>query len=53
MGIQGWTKEQMEKEVTEKIQNVLQQIFKLSATKGITTEAAARQIAEKRLLSDT
>jgi glutamate dehydrogenase/leucine dehydrogenase len=53
MGIQNWTKEQMEKEVTEKIQNVLQQIFKWSATEGITTEAAARQIAEKRLSSDT
>ena len=52
MEIQGWTNEQVENEVTESIQNVLQQIFKLSTTKGITTEAAARQIAEKRLSSD-
>jgi leucine dehydrogenase len=53
MEIQGWTKEQMENEVSDGIQNALQQIFKLSATKGITTEAAARQIAEKRLSSGT
>ena len=49
METQGWTKERMENEVTEGVQNVLQQIFKLAAAKGITTEAAARQIAEKRL----
>jgi leucine dehydrogenase len=48
---QDWTQEHMENEVTEQIENVLQQIFKLSATKGITTEAAARQVAEKRLSS--
>jgi leucine dehydrogenase len=53
MEIQGWTKEQMENEVTDGIQNVLKQIFKLSATRGITTEAAARQIAQKRLSPDT
>jgi hypothetical protein len=41
----------MENEVTERIQNVLQQIFELAATKGITTEVAARQVAEKRLSS--
>ena len=48
---QDWTHEHMENEVTEQIENVLQQIFKLSTTKGITTEAAARQVAEKRLSS--
>lgn len=53
METQGWTEERMENEVTEGIQKVLQQIFKLAATKGITTEAAARQIAEKRLSFDT
>jgi uncharacterized protein (DUF111 family) len=37
--------------VTEQIENVLQQIFKLTATKGITSEAAAREVAEKRLSS--
>jgi hypothetical protein len=41
----------MENEVTEGIQNVLQQIFELATTKGITTEAAARRVAEKRLSS--
>jgi glutamate dehydrogenase/leucine dehydrogenase len=50
---QGWTQEHMENEVTEGIQNVLQQIFELAATKGITTETAARQVAEKRLSSVT
>lgn len=53
MEIQGWTKARMENEVTEEVQNVLQQIFKLAATKEITTEAAARQIAEMRLSADT
>jgi len=50
---QGWTKERMENEVTYGIQNVLQQIFELASTKGITTEAAARQVVEKRLSSVT
>jgi leucine dehydrogenase len=50
---QDWTQEQMENEVSDGIQNVLQHIFKLSAIKGITTEAAARQVAEKRLSSVT
>jgi glutamate dehydrogenase/leucine dehydrogenase len=48
---QDWTQKYMENEVTERIQNVLQQIFELAATKGITTEVAARQVAEKRLSS--
>jgi leucine dehydrogenase len=49
METQDWTQKDMENEVTERIQNVLQQIFKITATKGITTDAAARQVAEKRL----
>jgi leucine dehydrogenase len=53
MESRGWTQEHMEKKVTDGIQNVLQQIFKLAETKGITTEAAARQVAEKRLSSVT
>ena len=48
---QDWTQKHMENEVTNSIQNVLQHIFELSAIKGITTEAAARQVAEKRLSS--
>jgi leucine dehydrogenase len=51
METQDWTRELMENEVTEGIQNVLQQIFELATTKGITTEAAARRVAEKRLSS--
>jgi leucine dehydrogenase len=53
METQDWTQEHMENEVTDGIQSVLQQIFELAATKGITTEAAARQVAEKRLSSVT
>ena len=49
METQDWTRKHMENEVTERIQNILQQIFELSATKGITTDAAARQVADKRL----
>jgi glutamate dehydrogenase/leucine dehydrogenase len=48
-----WSQEHMENEVTNSIHNVLQHIFELSAIKGITTEAAARQVAEKRLSSVT
>ena len=33
MEVQGWTQELMENEVTEGIQNVLQQIFELAAKK--------------------
>jgi glutamate dehydrogenase/leucine dehydrogenase len=50
---QDWTREHTENEVTDGIQNVLQHIFELSAIKGITTEAAAREVAEKRLSSVT
>ena len=53
MEAQGWTQENTENEITDGIQNVLQQIFDLAAKKGITTEAAARQVAEKRLSADT
>jgi leucine dehydrogenase len=49
METQGWTKERMENEVTEGIQNVLQHIFEVAAERDITTDAAARKIAEKRL----
>ena len=53
METQDWTQEHMENEVTDGIRNVLQQIFELAVTKGITTEAAARLVAEKRLSSVT
>jgi leucine dehydrogenase len=46
---QGWTQERAEKEVAESVRRALGQIFELAATEGITTEAAARRIAEERL----
>jgi len=45
----GWTQERAEKEVAESVRRALQQIFELAATEGITTETAARHIAEERL----
>jgi len=53
METQNMTEEHMENEITGGIQNVLKQIFELSINKEITTEAAARQVAEKRLSSVT
>jgi leucine dehydrogenase len=49
METQGWARDQAEKEVAENVPRVLRQVFELAATEGITTEAAARRIAEKRL----
>ena len=51
METQNWTQEHFENEITGGIQNVLKQIFELSKTKEITTEAAAHQVAEMRLSS--
>jgi len=50
---QGWTQERAEKEVVESVRRALRQVFELSATEGITTEAAARDIAEERLSAGT
>jgi len=49
METQGWAKKRMESEVITEIQDVLQQILETAAVEDITTDAAARQIAEKRL----
>ncbi len=46
---QGWTQEQAEKEVTIGVRRALEQVYELAATKGITTNTAAQEIAEKRL----
>jgi leucine dehydrogenase len=46
---QGWTEEQAEREVTTGVRRALAQIFELAAAEGMTTDAAARQLAEKRL----
>jgi leucine dehydrogenase len=50
---QGWTQEQAEKKVTESVQQALTHVFELAVAEGITTEAAARQIAEERLSTGT
>ena len=46
---QDWTREQAEKEVVESVGHALRQIFEVAAREKIPTEAAARQIAVKRL----
>jgi leucine dehydrogenase len=45
----GWSYAQAEREVVQNIQRALHQIFTTAAAEGITTEAAARRIAEERL----
>jgi leucine dehydrogenase len=45
----GWTRECAEGEVVESVRRALRQIFEVAAAKGITTEAAACQIAEEHL----
>jgi glutamate dehydrogenase/leucine dehydrogenase len=50
---QGWTQEQAEREVAESVRRALHQVFELAAAEGITTEAAARRIAERRLSGGT
>ncbi len=49
---QGWTQEQAEKEVTGGVRRALGRVFELAAAEGITTEAAARRIAEERLSAE-
>jgi len=46
---QGWTQERAEKEVVESVRRALRQIFEVAATERVTTEVAARRIAEERL----
>jgi leucine dehydrogenase len=50
---QGWTREQAEREVAESVRRALHQVFGLAAEEGITTEAAARRMAERRLSGGT
>lgn len=49
MELRNWTREEAEKRVVESIQGALRQVFELAEQESITTEAAARLIAEKRL----
>jgi len=52
MEIQGWTREKAKEEVVGSVRRTLRQIFEVAAAEGITTEAAARRIAEERLSVD-
>ena len=45
----GWTRARAEREVVETVRRALGQIFEVVAAEGITTEAAASQIAGERL----
>lgn len=45
----GWSKDRAEKEVTGSIQRALRRIFQMSDSDGITTDVAARRLAEERL----
>lgn len=46
---QGWTRERAEQEVVESVRRAMRQVFELAAAEDITTEAAARRIAEEHL----
>jgi len=45
----GWSRERAEKEVTGSIQRALRRIFEMSDSEGITTDVAARRLAEENL----
>lgn len=49
--LQGWTRDKADREVVDNIRRNLDQIFESAAADGITTEAAARKIADCRLHS--
>lgn len=49
MEIKNWTQEQAEQKLAETVRHALRRVFKLAAVEGITTEVAARRIAEERL----
>jgi leucine dehydrogenase len=45
----GWSHEQAEREVVAKVRRALGEIYAIAEAEGITTEAAARRVAEARL----
>jgi len=45
----GWSRDRAEKEVTGSIQRALRRILEMSDSEGITTDVAARRLAEERL----
>jgi glutamate dehydrogenase/leucine dehydrogenase len=48
----GWSKERAEKEVTGSIQRALRRILEISDSEGVTTDVAARRLAEEKLRAD-
>lgn len=46
---QGWTRERAEAEVVAVVRRTLREVFDLAEAEGLTTDAAARRIAERRL----
>jgi leucine dehydrogenase len=53
MELLGWTREEAGAKVDNSVRSALQRIFHISETEGITTEEAARRIAEERLAKET
>lgn len=51
METKGWAKDKAEREIAGNVRGVLRRIFKLATTEDITTETAARRIAEERLIA--
>jgi leucine dehydrogenase len=47
--LQGWSREKADNEVIASVRRNLRQIFESATSDGISTDAAAREIAEKRL----
>jgi glutamate dehydrogenase/leucine dehydrogenase len=52
MEMQGWTHARAQQEVIDSVRRAMLQIFELAERDGITTDAAARQIAEGRLSNE-
>jgi leucine dehydrogenase len=51
MEAMGWSRDDAEREVAGKVRAAVEQVLELAASDGITTEAAARRVAGKRLSS--
>lgn len=47
--VEGWTKSRVEAAISDSVKNSLRRIFRLSAEQGVSTEAAAQQVALERL----
>jgi glutamate dehydrogenase/leucine dehydrogenase len=49
---EGWSQTEAERQVRERVRRRLQQVYDMAKTKGVTTEAAAREIVESELKSE-